>query len=168
MNESTTFTPDPSLDLVLVRQTHVPVELVWKAWTTPALLMQWFCPRPWKVVDCKLDLRPGGQFYTVMESPEGDQFPGNGCILEVVENRKFVWTSGLLPGYRPKVSVPSSENADFDFTAMVQFEPNEGGTTYTATVIHGDPEAKAKHQAMGFEGGWGAAFDQLVELMSKG
>ncbi len=66
------FRPDPSLDLVLTRKTHVPVELVWKALVTSELLMQWFCPQPWKVSECSIDLGPGGRFDIVMESPEGE------------------------------------------------------------------------------------------------
>jgi len=167
MNEDTYFHPDPSLDLVLTRQTEVSPELVWKAWTTPDLLMQWFCPKPWKVSDCTIDLRPGGRFWTVMESPEGEKFPGDACYLEVVENRRLVWTSALLPGYRPKVSAGAESGVDmFSFTAVIELAPYGLGTTYTATVIHADEEARRKHEGMGFEGGWGTAFSQLVELMS--
>ena len=54
--------PDPKLDLVLEREIDVPVDLVWKAWTTPSHLRQWFCPKPWTVSDCTIDLRPGGAF----------------------------------------------------------------------------------------------------------
>jgi uncharacterized protein YndB with AHSA1/START domain len=169
MNEDTHFHTDPSLDLVLIRQTNVSPELVWKAWTTPDLLMQWFCPKPWKVSECKIDLRPGGRFWTVMESPEGEQFPGDACYLEVVENRRLVWTSALLPGYRPKLPVGAESGMDmFSFTAIIEFQPNGSGTTYTATVIHADEAARKRHEGMGFESGWGTAFDQLVELMSEG
>ena len=162
------LTTDPALDLVMTRQTDVPVDLVWKAWTTPELLKQWFTPRPWMTTECKMDLRPGGQFLTVMESPEGDRFPGEACILEVVEARRLVWTSGLLPGYRPRAVMPKSEsgNESFPFTAIIEMEPNGTGTSYRATVIHGDEESKRLHDGMGFETGWGSAFDQLVELMS--
>src|SRR5690606_17993801 len=52
--------PDPERDLVIEREIDVPVSLVWKAWTTPAHLRNWFVPRPWSVTDCEMDLRPGG------------------------------------------------------------------------------------------------------------
>ena len=52
-------------------------------------------------------------------------------------------------------------------TAIIAIEPTaDGGTKYTATVLHGDPDARAKHEAMGFHQGWGTAFDQLVALAS--
>lgn len=157
-------TLDPALDLVMTRQTHVPVELVWKAWTTPDLLKQWFTPRPWKTVECEIEPRPGGRFRTVMESPEGEQFAGESCVLQVEENRLLVWTSALHAGFRP-VGDPGES---FVFTAYIEMEPSAtGGTDYKVTLIHADGDSKRRHDEMGFESGWGSAFDQLVELMSQ-
>jgi uncharacterized protein YndB with AHSA1/START domain len=117
------------------------------------------------VSECEIDLRPGGRFYTVMRSPDGDEFPGNGCYLEIVPDRRLVWTNGLQPGYRPSVASTSDEG--LQFTAFIDIEPHGAGTTYTATVLHADSASQQRHAAMGFEGGWSAAFNQLVELMSK-
>jgi uncharacterized protein YndB with AHSA1/START domain len=150
---------DPRLDLVLEREIDVPRELVWKAWTTPEHLKQWFTPKPWQTVDCKIDLRPGGTFYTVMRSPEGEEFPGSGCYLEVVENEKLVWTSALLPGYRP-----SSEDG-LSFTAVIMLESHGNGTKYTAIAMHKDEKNRGDHESMGFYDGWGTALDQLVALV---
>ena len=60
---------NPKLDLTFERIVDVPKELVWRAWTEPALLKQWFCPLPWKTIDAEMDLRPGGMFRTTMQSP---------------------------------------------------------------------------------------------------
>ena len=65
------YQPDPRLDLTFERIVDVPKELVWKAWTQPEHLKPWFCPLPWRTIDCEIDLRPGGIFRTVMLSPEG-------------------------------------------------------------------------------------------------
>ena len=158
--------PDPQLDLVLERVVDVPPELVWKAWTTPEQLKQWFTPAPWMTVDCELDLRPGGIFRTVMRSPEGAEFDNAGCVLEVVPNEKFVWTGVLAPGYRPR-SREATAGEPFLFTAVITLEPHGRGTKYTALVIHSDEEGRAKHDAMGFQQGWGAALDQLVALATR-
>ena len=91
------YTPGPKLDLVLERVVDVPPELVWAARTAPEHVKKWFTPAPWTTVDCEIDLRPGGLFRTVMRSPEGEEFPGVGCYLEVIENRKLSWTSVLGP-----------------------------------------------------------------------
>lgn len=157
---STTLWPvNPKLDLVLQRQVDVPPELVWEAWTTPSHLKQWFCPKPWRVTDCEIDLRPGGVFHTVMQGPEGQQFPGTGCYLEVIPNRRLVWTSVLHPGYRP---APAE---DMPFTGVILLEPHGTGTRYTAIALHRDPEGKTKHEAMGFHTGWNTALDQMIEMI---
>ena len=147
---------DPELDLVLERVVPVPPEKVWRAWTQPEHLKKWFAPAPYTVVDCRIDLRPGGVFRTVMRSPEGEEFAGDGCILEVVENRRLTWTDALGPGFRPA--------EEPFFTAVVTMEPEADGTRYTARAIHGTAEARQQHADMGFETGWGKALDQLVEV----
>src|SRR5215813_5364298 len=92
---------DPKLDLRLERDVDVPVELVWKAWTTPEHLHHWFIPKPWTLASVEMDVRPGGAFNMVMRSPEGQEFPNRGCYLEVEPMRRLVFTDTLLPGYRP-------------------------------------------------------------------
>jgi uncharacterized protein YndB with AHSA1/START domain len=160
-----------ALDLTFERFIDVPPHLVWRAWTEPELLKQWFCPLPWKTVDAELDLRPGGIFRTTMQSPEGTQYPNSGCYLDVVKNERIVWTNALAPGFRPApINAPcGDENVEFMFTAKVEFAPyGEGGTRYRATVTHADEKGCQQHAAMGFEGGWGAALDQLVAMVKKG
>jgi uncharacterized protein YndB with AHSA1/START domain len=158
---------DPKLDLTFAREVDLAPEWIWRAWTTPALLLQWFTPAPWKTVDCEIDLQPGGMFRTVMCSPEGAEFPGMGCYLEVVENEKLTWTNALLPGYRPALPGASKASVEFVFTATISLTPNGRGTHYRAIVLHGTEDACKQHAAMGFEEGWGKALDQLIALMKK-
>lgn len=160
-------TPDPMLDLLLERVVDVPVELVWKAWTTPELITQWFTPKPWTTPEVELDLRPGGIFRTVMRGPEGEEFSGESCILEVVENSKLVWSSAMGAGFRPHPISKYGEDGMFSFTAVISMEAVGDQTKYSALVIHGDPEDKNRHDAMGFHSGWGTALTQLVELMQS-
>lgn len=158
---------DPRLDLVLERTVDVPVDLVWKAWTEPQRLMKWFTPAPWKTVECEIDLRPGGIFRTVMESPEGERFPNLGCYLEVVPGKKLVWTDTLEADFRPSRQEPGP-HCPFQLTAVILLEPaGPAGkaTRYTAIAMHKDVASRAKHQEMGFHEGWGAALDQLVALL---
>ena len=146
---------DPNLDLKLERVIDVPVDLVWKAWTEPDHLKVWFCPKPWGVSDCEIDLRPGGIFRTTMLSPEGQEFPNMGCYLDVVPMERLVFTDALLPGYRP---------AEKSFmTGVVTMKPEGTGTRYIAMALHNNLEAKKQHEDMGFHDGWGTALDQLVE-----
>lgn len=147
---------DPELDLVLERVVNVPVEAVWAAWTTPAHLMKWFTPPPWKTVACDIDLRPGGIFRTVMQGPEGEEVDSAGCYLEVRKNECLVFTDALGPDYRPKESP--------FMTAEIWMTAEGSGTRYRAVARHCDAKARQAHEEMGFHEGWGTALDQLVEV----
>jgi len=158
------MTTNPELDLVLERIIDVSPEQVWKAWTTPVQLVKWFTPAPWMTVECEIDLRPGGAFCTVMQSPEGEDFPAAGCSLELVENRKLVWTDAVAPGYRPAQPADLA-SGDLMFTGAIPMEPHGAGTKYTAIAMHADGETCRKPESMGFHQGWGAALDQLVAMV---
>jgi uncharacterized protein YndB with AHSA1/START domain len=146
---------NPALDLVLERVVDVRPDIVWRAWTEPEHLKKWFTPAPWSTVDCKIDLRPGGIFSTTMRSGDGVVQPESaGCYLEVVEQRKLVWTDALGPGYRPS-------GKPF-MTAVILLEPEGSGTRYTAIAMHADEATRKQHEDMGFHSGWSAALDQLV------
>ncbi len=156
------MTIDPKLDLVLERIVDVSPERVWMAWTRPEHVKQWFTPEPWTTVDCEIDLRPGGVFRTVTRSPEGEEHQNTGCYLEIVPNRKLVWTDALGRDFRPSRQAPP---LGFQFTAAIVLEPQHTGTKYTALVMHGDEESRNKHDAMGFRDGWGTVLEQLVRYV---
>ena len=120
------------LDLVLERVVDVSPELLFKAWTTPKHLMPWFCPKPYRTVDCEIDLKPDGKFLAQIVDHDGRKLPpAQGCYLEIVPNRKLVWTSAPGPGYR----LHDPATAPWFFTAALTFEPHgNGGCKYTATA----------------------------------
>lgn len=155
---------NPELDLMLDRVVPITPEQAFAGWTQPELIIQWFTPKPWRTPEARVDLRPGGEFYTRMEGPDGESFDGTGCWLEIVPNSRIVWTSALGPEFRP---VMVSEDLPFTFTATVMFDPVPEGTRYRVVLRHCTPEARAQHDEMGFTSGWGAALDQLVELMQS-
>lgn len=162
MLKSSLAEPDPRLDLVLERVVAVPAALVWEAWTTPEHLKAWFTPRPWRTVECEIDLRPGGKFRTVMEGPNGERFDNVGCYLEVVRGQRLVWTPALLPGWRP------AHSARINFTAVIEIEAlGEASTRYVATAMHADDAGRTRHEQMGFHKGWGTALEQLVEHVRR-
>lgn len=161
---------NPEFDVQFERIVDVPREKIWQAWTMPTLLMPWFCPLPWKTVACEIDLRAGGKFYTVMQSPEGQQFPNSGCYLELIPNEKLVWTNALKPGFRPAkkaLANPDHPCEEFVMTATIRLEAVAGGTKYTAHVMHANKEARIAHEQMGFEAGWGTCLDQMVAMIKK-
>lgn len=147
---------DPALDLLIERRIDLPPAPLWACWTRPELMEQWFCPVPWRMTDIAMDLRPGGQFRGVIRGPDGEEMPNVGCFLEVVPERRLVWTDALASGFRPR--------AEPFMTGIITFDPIEGGTLYRGMALHADAQARAKHEAMGFHEGWGRATDQLVAL----
>ena len=80
--------------LVLHRKFPVAPEKVWRAWTEPQALKQWFGPsgqhQPVSVAD--VDVRVGGRFRLVFGGPDGNEHEAAGVYKEVQPNRKLVFT----------------------------------------------------------------------------
>ena len=149
--------------LVLTRELPVPRALLWRCWTEPELIKQWFCPQPWQVTAVDIDLRAGGRFNNVMEGPGPDGQPmrnaNTGSYLEVIPGEKLAFTNLLLEDWTP--NTPQM----FSLTATVLFEDaGEGRCRYTAICKHVDAAGQDQHDRMGFHHGWGMATDQLVAL----
>ena len=152
---------NPLLDLELIEDVALTPEQLFEGWTNPEILKKWFCPRPWKVTECSIDLRPGGLFSNVMQSPEGELMPENkGCYLLIEKPTRLVWTGILGENFRPN-QIPQ---LGFGFVCDLRFiSLEQGGTRFHAIVMHSDQEGKIKHEKMGFEQGWRMALSQLVE-----
>jgi uncharacterized protein YndB with AHSA1/START domain len=156
---------DNHFDLILERTLDAPVELVWRAYTDPEHLKQWFAPKPYQITECELDLRPGGIFHIRMSGPDGfDTGHGNaGCVLEVVEGQKLTWTSALGPNYRPAEMGEGCES--FPMTAVITLaDAGHGKTRYKAIALHKDAKDRDAHEQMGFQDGWGTTAAQLEHL----
>ena len=145
-------------ELSPVRMIDAPPEKVFRAWTEPELLKQWFTPHPWTVASAQLDVRPGGSNTIVMRSPEGKEFSNRGVYLDVEMNKRIVFTDAYTEAW-----VPSEKPF---MTGIITFEDEGGKTRYTARVRHWSAEDRKKHEEMGFHEGWSKATDQLVELVA--
>jgi uncharacterized protein YndB with AHSA1/START domain len=141
-------------ELVLTRFIAAPPSLVYRAWTDPVLLLQWFTPAPWKTTKAELDVRAGGSNLIVMEGPDGQIVPNRGVYLEVVPNERLVITDAYVSAW-----IPASKPF---MTAVLTFESEGDGTRYTARVRHWTDDDRDAHEEMGFHQGWSAAADQLV------
>jgi uncharacterized protein YndB with AHSA1/START domain len=153
-------------DLVLERVLDAPRRLVWEAWTTPEHIRKWWAPRPYETTEIELDLVPGGVFRMRMTGPDGFDTGtgGAGCVLDVVDGERVVWTSALGPGWRPNAP-ESADCGGLLFTAIMTFEDAPGGKTlYRAIAKHKDGEDAQTHAKMGFHEGWGTCADQLGEV----
>ena len=151
-------------ELVLTRLIDAPREKLWRAWTDPELLKQWFAPKPWTTPVVELEVRPGGSVLFVMRSPEGQDMPNHGTYLEVVPNERLVSTDAFTRGWEPSTKPFMLLIVTFENVAG-----EDGGrkTRYTARVRHWSVEDKEAHEKMGFHEGWGICADQLTALVAK-
>lgn len=159
MSTSKTTTRAEGRDLFLSRIIDAPCEAVYRAWTEPALLEQWFVPRPWTVEVVKSDVRPGGESLIIMRGPEGQEFPNPGIYLEVVPNQKLVFTDAFTSAWEPS-------GKPF-MVAEVTFTDEGGKTRYEARVRHWSVEDREAHEKMGFHEGWSQVAEQLAGLVEK-
>src|SRR3954469_23326336 len=126
MSSTNEIAPTSDRELVLTRYIDAPREEVYQAWTNPALLTQWFAPKPYSTPKAELDVRVGGSNLIVMADPQGNQMPNRGVYLEVVPNEKLVITDAYTTAWEP------SEKPFM--TVIVTFEKEGSGTRYTARV----------------------------------
>lgn len=146
-------------DLVINRVIDASPEKVYRCWTEPELLKQWFAPQPYTTSRAELDVRPGGSSLIVMRSPEGQEMPNPATYLEVIPNRKLVGTDAYTSGW-----VPSAKPF---MTLVLTFEEFEGKTNYTAVARHWTIADKESHESMGFHKGWEICTDQLAALAAS-
>lgn len=158
MTYSSNSTSQDDRELILTRLIDAPREKLFRAWTDPKLLKQWFAPLPYTTPVAELDVRPGGSSVIVMRGPDGNDMPLRGVYLEVVENERLVFTNAYTKAWEP---------SDKPFmTAIVTFENEQGKTRYTARVRHWTVADRETHEKMGFHQGWGKCTDQLTALMA--
>ncbi|WPZ36449.1 SRPBCC domain-containing protein [Thalassobaculum sp. OXR-137] len=151
--------PD-DLTLVIDRVLDAPRSAVWRCWSEPDLMMQWYCPKPWQVTAAEMDLYPGGRFNTVMEGPDGERFDNVGSFLKVEPGRHLTFTDAYTEGF-----VPSGKHF---MTGFLTLEEAEGGRTRMIWgARHSSVETVQQHLEMGFEAGWNAAADQLEALAAS-
>lgn len=152
--------PSSDRELVLCRIMNASPEKLYRGWTDPELMKEWFCPKPWSIARVETDLRPGGSSLVVMRSPEGQEFPNPGIYLEIVPNKKIVFTDAFTKAWEPS-------QKPF-MVATVTFEDlGNGKTKYTARAQHWSVEDRETHEKMGFHQGWGICADQLESLVQK-
>jgi uncharacterized protein YndB with AHSA1/START domain len=151
---------NPNRDLVITRDIAAPRENLYRCWTEPELMKQWFAPKPWTTTHAETDVRPGGASNVVMRGPDGQEFPNPGVYLEVVPNERIVSTDAYTRAWEP---------AEKPFmTLILTFEDlGNGRTRYTARARHWTEADREAHEKMGFHEGWGQCTSQLAELAAR-
>ena len=77
--------------LVISRLIDAPRNKVFRAWTEPKVLAQWWGPHGMTTPECEMDLWVGGQFRTLMRAPDGSEYPTSGVFLEIQAPRRLVF-----------------------------------------------------------------------------
>lgn len=145
-------------ELVITRLIPAPREKIYRAWTEPELLKQWFAPLPFTTPTVELDVRAGGSNRIVMRDPQGNDYPNRGVYLEVVKNERLVFTDAYTGAWTP------SEKPFM--TVIVSLEDEAGQTRYTARVLHWTVADREAHEKMGFHPGWNQCTDQLEAVVA--
>ena len=173
---TTSVTIEPGADgreIVFTRIIDAPRELVFKAWTEPKHLAQWWGPRGMTNPVCEVDLRPGGAYRIVMRSPDGVDYPVRGVYLEIVESERLVFTIAAhdhpaewqdrLNQYRPK----EDAGPDLKQVWTVTFEEHDGKTKLPTRNRFESVADRDGARKMGHAEGAAQSLDRLAEHLAK-
>lgn len=140
-------------ELQVTRVFDAPPNAVFKAWTTPELLLQWWAPKSFGLnfISCELDARVGGTYSFEFGHPSFElPMAFVGRYLEVAENQRLVWTN------------EESENGAI---STVTFVEKDGKTYLTMHDKYPSKEALGEAIESGSTSGFGESFRQLDELI---
>ena len=144
-------------ELVLELTLDAPRDKLFRCYTDPKLLQQWFAPKPWTITKVDIDPRAGGRSNFTMASPEGQEYPNAGVYLEVVPNEKIVTTDAFTEGWKPSGKPFMAAEVTFE-------DAGDGKTRYRAVARHWNAETLKQHEEMGFHEGWKQTALQLQAL----
>lgn len=159
MNDTADVTPANDRELVLTRVLNATPAQLFKAWTTPELMTQWFAPKPYETPVVEIEPRDGGKFRTVMTGPDNFHMDSTGVLLKVEKDRRIIMTDAFGPDWKPTEKAFFSAEIIFD-------DLGDGRTRYTAIARHWTVEDTQSHEKMGFHEGWGQVAAQL-EAVAK-
>jgi uncharacterized protein YndB with AHSA1/START domain len=160
-------------EFVMERVFDVSRELVWKAWTDPEMLKQWWGPNNVTIPECAVDLRVGGKFFIVMEAGEamglykGTKWPMSAEYTIVEPNLKLsynaeAWTEGQkeesMIGQTTELTLTEEKNPALDRVAEGQ---NKTKLKIVATINKIGPGLGATQAVQGMQGGFTQQLNKL-------
>lgn len=158
-------------EFVITRVFDAPRDLMWKAWTEPDRLAQWFGPKGVTIVHSKNDLRQGGVYHYGMRTPDGGEMWGKWVYREIVELERLVFVVFFSDEKRGVTRHPLNQTWPLETLSTVTFAELEGKTRITVRWIAinaTEAERKTFDEAHeGMQKGWTGTFDQLVEYLAK-
>src|SRR3990172_182307 len=93
MSASKMATPPNERTVTITRVFDAPRELVFKMWTDPKHMAQWWGPHQFTNPVCELDARPSGKILIHMRAPDGTVYPMTGIFREIVAPKLIVFTA---------------------------------------------------------------------------
>jgi len=156
---------------IITREFAAPRELVWRAWTEPERLKQWFGPRGFSVTAAKMDLRPGGVFHSCLRSPDGKEMWGKWIFREVKPQESLVWVHSFSDKDGGLTRHPMSRTWPLELLTETTFVERGGRTVVTLkwTPLNAtDEEIQTFNNAHpGMTHGWGGTFEQFAEYLKQ-
>src|ERR1051325_8099968 len=152
--------------MVVTRVFDAPLELVWKAWTDPKYVMQWWGPKGFTTPVCKMDFRVGGKFLYCMRTPDGQEFWNGGEYHEIVPQEKIVYSMYFADSKGNKVE-PAEYGIEHEAIEgahdVVIFEDFGNGQT-KLTLIGNEPMEDAKNS--GQLEGWNQILEKVAAVIA--
>jgi uncharacterized protein YndB with AHSA1/START domain len=156
MSTATQNAPYGERTMTLTRVFDAPGELVWRAWTDPKHLAQWFGPKQFTSSVPQLDVRIGGALRIVMRGPDGNDYPMKGTFLEVVPSERLVFSN---------IAVDKDGNHLLEGETTVTLSEQGGETKLTLRTYAKGLVPIAPQMLAGMEAGWSQSFEKLQELV---
>ena len=158
-HKSTVTLPNDT-DVVVVRAFNAPRELVFDAWTKPALLQRWMLGPPgWTMPVCEMDVRPGGKFkWRWRSEKDGKEFGFWGEFREVVRPSRLVHVEHFDPGD------VGGDMGEALITTV--FTEKNGVTTHTVTARYESKEVRDTALKTGMTDGMEQGYQRLDELLA--
>jgi uncharacterized protein YndB with AHSA1/START domain len=149
-------------ELVITRVFAAPRELVWKVWTQPEHIAQWWGPRGFTTAVTEMDFRVGGRSRYVMKGPDGAEYPVCGTFLDIVPLERIVTTDEFGEDFKP----PAGMDLPQGIILTALFEDEGDNTRLTLRIAHPTPEDRRKHEKMGVVGGWQSSFECMDDYLA--
>lgn len=156
--------------MVITRTFNATRELVWKAWTEPERLAQWWGPKGFTMIMQKMELRPGGVYLYCMRSPEGMQMRGKFVYRDISAPEKLVFINSFSDKKGNITRHPMSASWPLEVLNTLTFTEHDGKTMLT---LHGGPINATEEERTTFETsiasvqqGFKGTMDQLDEYLA--
>jgi len=153
--------------MVVTRVFDAPRELVWKAWTDPKYVMQWWGPKGFTSPVCKMDFRVGGKFHICTTTPDGQEFWHGGEYHEIVPHEKIISSMYFSDSKGNKID-PAQLGIEHEAIEgahdIILFEDIGNGQT-KLTFIGNEPMESAKNS--GQLEGMNQVLDKVAEVVTK-